>query len=110
MPDEMQIELKVAGVTFEGRQVYLKKLYESKAKPDVRLIMEPTNPYDPNAVRVEFKVEEAWQHVGYVPKAASEEVTKSLSAGDITKIEFGKVEQVRSKEVLWASIVLTGKK
>lgn len=106
----MSVELKIAGVTFEGRQVFLRKLYESKTRPDVRLVMEPTNPYDPNAVRVEFKIEEEWRHVGYVQKAASEEVTKSLSAGDIEKIECGKIEQVTSKEVIWASIVLTGKK
>lgn len=105
----MQMELKVAGVTFEGRQVFLKKLYEDKVKPAVRLIMEPTNPYDGNAVKVEFEVEGAWQHVGYIEKKVSEEVTKSLQDGSIEKVEFGQISPVASKAVLWASVILTGK-
>jgi hypothetical protein len=104
-----QISLKIAGVTFEGRQGILKTLYESKAKPDVRLIQEPTNPYDPNAVKVEFKVAEEWRHVGYIEKKVSEEVTKSLQDGSIEKVEFEQIAPVASKQVLWSSIIVTGK-
>jgi hypothetical protein len=104
-----QIELKIAGVTFEGRQAILKPLYEAKTKPEVRLVMEPTNPYDPNAVKVEFKVADDWKHVGYIEKKVAEEVTKSLQDGSIEKVEVGQIAPVASKAVLWASVILTGK-
>lgn len=107
---EMQVEIKVSGVTFEGRQEHLKKLHAEKKKPeDVRLVMEPTNPYDSNAVRVEFKIDGAWRHVGYVPKKISEDVTRELGAGSIEKVEVGTIDQVASKEVIWASVILSGK-
>jgi hypothetical protein len=105
----MQLELKVAGTTFEGRQEVLKPLYEAKAKPEVRLVMEPTNPYDSNAVKVEFNVGGDWKHVGYIEKKVSGEVTKSLQEGAIEKVELGKIAPVASKAVLWASVILTGK-
>ena len=104
-----QISLKVAGVTFEGRQLILKALYEAKAKPEVRLIQEPTNPYDSNAVKVEYNVSGDWKHVGYIEKKVSEEVTKSLQDGSIEKVEFEQIAPVASKQVLWTSVILTGK-
>lgn len=108
--EEMQLELKVVGVTFENRQEILKQVYESGGRPEVRLVMEPTNPYDPFAVKVEFLAGGGWKHVGYIPKAVSEEVTLALQRGEIKKVEFGKVAPVASREVLWASIILTGVK
>jgi hypothetical protein len=107
---EVTVELRVAGVTFEGRQAILKKLRESGTRPEVRLVLEPSNPYDAHAVRVEFLVDGTWQHVGYVPRTISKEVTTAIQNGDVERIEVGQIAPVASKEVLWASIVLTGKR
>lgn len=47
------LHCKVAGTTYEGRQEYLARL---TGKEPVRLIPEPDNPYDPNAIAVYVSV------------------------------------------------------
>lgn len=44
---------KVAGVTFEGRQAHLARL---TGKEPVRIVPEPENPYDPNALAVHVAI------------------------------------------------------
>lgn len=57
---------KVSGVTFEGRQSLIEKL---DIDDPVKLIPEPENPYDKNAIAVHIAhAGEIW-HVGYMPKA-----------------------------------------
>jgi superfamily II DNA or RNA helicase len=57
-----KIETKVKGVTFDGRQAVVAQLTEGET---VWLIREPTNPHDPNAIRVERKNGE---QIGYIDK------------------------------------------
>ncbi len=59
------IELKVAGVTFEGRQEILKGLMGAPRL--AKLIPEPDNKYDPNAIAVETN----GQKIGYIPRAVA---------------------------------------
>jgi len=115
--DAIAVVIKVAGVSFgknsgasEDRQVLLQECFTKQLKPEVRLVLEPNNPYDANAVKVEFKIDEQWRHIGYVPKAASAEVSQAYASGDIEKVECDTIAKVASKEVLWASIKLTGKR
>jgi hypothetical protein len=56
---------KVAGVTFEGRQEHIAKL--SGGEP-CKIVPEPTNPYDRNALAVHVAHGGMIYHVGYVPR------------------------------------------
>ena len=57
-----KIETKVVGVTFEGRQAVVAQL---TAGESVLLRREPSNPYDPNAIRVERR---NGQQIGYIDR------------------------------------------
>ncbi len=65
---------KLAGVTFDGRQILLKKLTEDT---NLKLVREKDNQYDKNAVGVLAYIRtynkiagwvNKWQHIGYIPK------------------------------------------
>lgn len=47
---------RVAGVSFDGRQEFLKKIFESKEKLDLSFEREPDNPYDSNAIKVMINI------------------------------------------------------
>lgn len=66
--------IKVAGVTFQGRQETVAKLSEGDP---LTLEREPDNPYDPNAIKVLTEHGE----VGYVPREYAAAVGVHLSAG-----------------------------
>jgi single-stranded-DNA-specific exonuclease len=55
-----QICTRVAGVTFDGRQGVIARLAIGE---EILLKREPTNPYDPNAIRVE---RQNGQQIGYL--------------------------------------------
>jgi hypothetical protein len=60
------VTTKVAGVTYEGRQAHIARM---KMDTPIRIVPEPTNPYDPNALAVYAAIApgEILQ-VGYVPR------------------------------------------
>jgi len=57
---------KVAGVTYEGRQAHIARM---TMQTPVRIVPEPTNKYDPNALAVHAAIApgEVLQ-VGYIPR------------------------------------------
>lgn len=59
---------RVAGVSFDGRQEFLKKIFESKEKLDLSFEREPDNPYDSNAIKVMINIGGELFRIGYVPK------------------------------------------
>lgn len=59
------LHVKVSGVTFDNRQEYLERLIGDEP---VRLMPEPTNKYDPNAIAVQIAVDGDVLHCGYIPK------------------------------------------
>lgn len=59
------IQCKVAGVTFEGRQAVIATL---QAGDWYRVVPEPDNPYDPNALAVYAATADGVKHIGYIPK------------------------------------------
>ena len=71
----------VVGVTFEGRQEILDKFFKNTYKIGgsyaVRLVREPDNKYDPNAVKVLAE----GKHIGFLPRGSwvSKEMDKGKS-------------------------------
>lgn len=67
--------IRVAGVTYDGRQEHLAKL---EGNEPVRLVPEPTNAYDPNAIAVMIAVKGEVLHCGYIPKELAKDIAKFL--------------------------------
>lgn len=65
------IRTPLAGVTFEGRQILIKRL---KKGQEVKVEREPTNPYDPNAIKVSFSGEEN-RVIGYIRKTLAAKIS-----------------------------------
>jgi hypothetical protein len=74
------LHVKVAGVTYEGRQAYLAKL---NGKEPVRLIPEPDNPYDPNAIAVHVAADGQIYHCGYIPRELAKDIAPLLEGESI---------------------------
>jgi hypothetical protein len=70
-----KIDVHVSGVTFEGRQAYLAQL---RGGEPCRIVPEPENRYDANALAVHVAFGgEVW-HIGYVPKHIAAEIAPYL--------------------------------
>ena len=69
------LNVAVVGVTFEGRQQYIKKMHGDEP---VRLEPEPLNPYDPNAIAVMVAFPDAIHQIGYLPKDVAAMVAPHL--------------------------------
>lgn len=69
----------VNGVTFDRRQELLEGLAQKDGPLAVELALEPSNPYDRWAVQVLVNEE----HVGYIPKEVSQEMTLLLKRGEV---------------------------
>lgn len=83
----MKVMCKVAGICFEGRPDIVGELVDTHDNLEgTRVILErePTNQYDPNAVKVIV----LGKHIGYLPKDSTNLVDKVLRA-EINKIGFG---------------------
>lgn len=63
-----QVITKVNGVTFEGRQENLKQVHEGD---DAKIVPEPTNEYDSNALAVYIATGGGVLHCGYIPRDLS---------------------------------------
>jgi hypothetical protein len=66
---------KVAGVSYDNRQSILAQL---TGKEPCRVVPEPTNPHDPNALAVHVALNGKVEHCGYVPRALAAEVAPHL--------------------------------
>lgn len=65
------LHVKVVGVSYEGRQAHLARLVGNEP---VRLVPEPTNKYDPNAIAVHIAVGGEVLHCGYIPREIAAEI------------------------------------
>lgn len=80
--------VKVAGVSFEGRQSVLARL---KGNEPCRLVPEPTNAYDPNALAVHVALSDgSIAHVGYVPRDLARQIAPALE-GENLMVEIAEV-------------------
>lgn len=76
MTNNRVLNTKVAGVTYEGRQDIIAAL---KGNEPCRIVPEPTNPYDPNALAVHVAVEQGVvKHVGYIPREMAAQIAPYL--------------------------------
>lgn len=71
---------RVAGVTFEGRQIIISKLTGYEA---CRLEPEPENQYDPNALAVKVSMGGVVYHIGYVPKELAAQIAPHLDGENL---------------------------
>ena len=81
-----QIETALTGNSYAKRQAVIRRLTIGAS---VLLMGEPENPYDPNAVRVEFEGEPA----GYLPQALAKSVSARLAEAQDTPLD-GTVTQL----------------
>lgn len=82
-----ELNFRVAGVTFEGRQEVISKLDGGEA---CLLKPEPQNPFDPNAIAVYVARTPDVEHVGYVPREVAAEIAPHLEGESL----LGRVSQV----------------
>lgn len=69
------LNTKVSGVTFDGRQALVAQINTSDP---CRLVPEPTNKYDPNAIGVMVAHDGQVWHIGYIPKEIAAQIAPYL--------------------------------
>lgn len=85
----MELEFFIAGVQHHR----IKDVFNDLSEGDnLMLVPEPTNKYDPNAVRIEFATYEKQAMIGYVPKKFSAKVSAILTVAKLECVltEFNK--------------------
>lgn len=89
-----QLFFKVRGVTFDGRQTIIAAL---RGDEPARIVPEPENPYDANALAVLVATSDGVKHIGYVPKENAARLAPFLEdeplTGQIVAITGGFVKQ-----------------
>lgn len=82
------LHTKVAGVTYEGRQTMIALL---TGREPCRLVPEPTNPYDPNAIAVMVAtVPGVVWHIGYIPKEIAAQIAPFLD-GEAIDVKIAEI-------------------
>ena len=73
--------LSVVGVTFEGRDAVLRRIWHEQGMDvQARLRRDPGNKYDANAVAVDvLEVDSAWVQVGFLPRIVAKALAPYLS-------------------------------
>lgn len=75
------LTFKIAGVTFEGRQEIISLLTGKEA---VRMLPEPENAYDKNAIAIEVSRGGEISKIGYVPRELAKEFAPALEGEPLT--------------------------
>lgn len=68
----------IAGVQFHDMKRAIRHLSEGQS---LQLVLEPTNKYDPNAVRIEHSEHDESFMLGYAPKKLSSEIAAMIEMG-----------------------------
>ena len=71
-----RLKIKLVGVTVGDAQENIKK-FGCEDIGSFRLVREPENPHDPNAIRVEV----ASKYLGHIPKDKAKELAPQMDAG-----------------------------
>lgn len=74
------LNIKVAGVTFEGRQLIIAEL---SGNEPCKIVPEPENKYDRNALAVYVAHKSGVFHVGYIPKEYAAEIAPHLEGESV---------------------------
>lgn len=88
------IMVKVAGVTFEGRQEIISQLTGKEA---VKIVPEPDNEFDPNALAVHVAYALEVRHIGYVPRDMAAVFAPLLEGEDV----IGKIFEITGGFEKW---------
>lgn len=72
---ENEFYTKVVGVTFEGRQRYIRRMSEGE---EVVLERDPSNIYDKNAIKV---INESGYQIGFIAKDLAEKMAPNMDNG-----------------------------
>ena len=83
-------EFFIAGVKFHQMHLVVDELAVDQS---LTLVPEPTNKYDPNAVRIEFDAGSTSYMLGYVPKKYSADVTAKLEIGQSLRCVITEMEK-----------------
>jgi len=75
---EVTHQFYIAGVKFHQLHSVIDLIEEGSY---LRLVPEPTNKFDPNAVRIEYATFEKEAMLGYVPKVSSAAVSAVIAVG-----------------------------
>ena len=84
-PPERSFSFKVAGVTYENRQLLIAGL--TKSSP-ISLKRDPHNPYDSNAIEVIIR---GGRSIGFVPKNIALNIAPLLDSGMIATVRIGEI-------------------
>lgn len=84
----------IAGVQFRPNAA--KVLSELEVGTELELELEPTNKYDPNAIKIMYEDE----HVGYVPKKFSAEITAMIEVDGIDCVQCV-ISQINPEAKQW---------
>lgn len=95
--------VKLAGVTFGKCQSNIRKMLGPN--PILKLVREPRNKYDPNAVSVRNK----GRHIGYLSRQTAETVSKYLDSGEKIICEFGRLNRYKIGQPIGVSVLLFNK-
>lgn len=82
-----EISYIVVGVTFEGRQELLSNFYKNYRHGgiyNVKLMPEPWNEYDKNAIAVMLEIDGGLKKIGYIPKTENEDLHRHMP--DVTSV------------------------
>jgi hypothetical protein len=90
-------DAKVAGVTYDNRQVAIAKL---RSLEPIDLVPEPDNPADPNAIKV---CRRTGEQIGYLKRARARQLVEKLSTGHRCSAF---VKRVSGGETHYASITV----
>ena len=71
----MELDTKVAGVTFDNRQRYIRRMSVGET---VSLVREPNNPYDRNAICV---INANGDQIGFISKELASTMAPQMDAG-----------------------------
>lgn len=88
------ILVKVAGVTFEGRQGIISML---SGKEPVRIVAEPDNKFDKNALAVHVSRGGSVEHIGYIPRDLAETFAPLLDGESV----IGKIFEINGGFEKW---------
>lgn len=89
--------IRVAGVTFEGRQGVLK---ESKAGDPILLVKEPDNPKDDRAIKVLNNSLSPAQSIGYIPRDRTVVFHLLMDSGALQVVEIASIGPVKETDIL----------
>ena len=69
-----------------------KTLARNKTEVKLKLVIEPTNKEDENAIIVQAELENMWQPLGYIPGAKVQKAMDAITKEEIRNVKFKNIE------------------